>query len=281
MAEGGAARGIIEDATFVGKDDSTGIHGGSERLPREGSLHLTHAPRSDETVAGNADRGGERLIVGAGRVYTSYRDVGVHALELGLGGLPVLEGVELPATVAAEVLGGARDELLLRERQELASVDLVDALESAGGRERPARAAVALILDRGDRASFDPVDLVSVPGLVEDLVMSIFLRLSPVAEQSGLLSSGPVRELVVAKGVAVALSVALLDELIVRAEEDKASVELLDVCQLLPVLSQVVHVLELHGIEGRGSAKSDCSGEIFHPKYPNYIINEIFEILRN
>jgi hypothetical protein len=53
----------------------------------------------------------------------------------------------------------AVNEVLLRERDEVSSGKAVLSLEGAGGREGPARAALSLVLDRGDDTLGAPVDL--------------------------------------------------------------------------------------------------------------------------
>mmetsp|Transcript_4827 Transcript_4827/g.7340 ORF Transcript_4827/g.7340 Transcript_4827/m.7340 type:complete len:264 (+) Transcript_4827:168-959(+) len=62
------------------------------------------------------------------------------------------------ASMVAEDAGVARHKLLLRERLEGAILDLVSALKSTSGRERPARAAVSLVLNRCDSTSRFPVN---------------------------------------------------------------------------------------------------------------------------
>ena len=104
----GAARGAVEDAALVGLEDvSVGLDGDGEGLRGERSLHLGDVVGSDEAVAAHIDRGGGALVVGACGHASSSRDVWVGGLSLGLGGLPVLEGLVLPATVATVVGSGA------------------------------------------------------------------------------------------------------------------------------------------------------------------------------
>ena len=101
----------------------------------QGSLHLADVVGGDEAVAGDVHGGGGASVVSASGDGAAARDVWVDGLKLSLGGFPVLEGLVLPATVAAVVGGGAGDELLLGEGLKLASGDLVDTLEGTSGRE--------------------------------------------------------------------------------------------------------------------------------------------------
>jgi hypothetical protein len=73
--------------------------------------------------------------------------------------LDVLEGLVHETAVAAlvSVLGAAVDEVLLAERDELSSLAEVLTLEGAGRAERPARAAVTLVLDGRHRAQVPPI----------------------------------------------------------------------------------------------------------------------------
>ena len=63
------------------------------------------------------------------------RCVRVDGLELSLVGLPVIEGLVLPASVTSVVVSGAGDELLLGERLERSRSEEVGAFERTSGRE--------------------------------------------------------------------------------------------------------------------------------------------------
>ena len=132
----GAALGAVEDTTAVGLEDVlVGLDGDGKGLGGEGGLHLADVRGSDEAVFAHVDGGSRCLVIGARWNGTSSRDIGVDGLQFGLGGLPVLEGLVLPATVATVVGSGAGNELLLGEGLKLASVDLVDTLEGTSGGE--------------------------------------------------------------------------------------------------------------------------------------------------
>lgn len=70
-----------------------------------------------------------------------------------------LEGIIHLAAVASlvAVAGRAVDEVLLRERDEVASGNSMGALDRASRGERPARAALALVLNGGHHALGAPV----------------------------------------------------------------------------------------------------------------------------
>jgi len=89
-------------------------------------------------VGGDTDVGSLRGRVGAGAVSSGVR---VVSLVVGAVGLVVVEGVALPAAIAAVAGLDAVDELLLRELSDGAGLvhgDVVGGLKSAGGGEGPA-----------------------------------------------------------------------------------------------------------------------------------------------
>lgn len=64
-------------------------------------------------------------------------------------------------STVAEVVGGARDDLLLGKLNELAGLDEVGTTEGLAGGESPAGTALTLVLDGGDSTFGNPVDGVS------------------------------------------------------------------------------------------------------------------------
>lgn len=74
----------------------------------------------------------------------------------------VLEGLVHESSVASmvSVLGGAVDEVLLGERDELSELTGVLSLEGSGGREGPAGSAHSLVLDVSHEVGVTPVDLI-------------------------------------------------------------------------------------------------------------------------
>ena len=138
----------------------------------------------------SAARGSDaRLLELAGAVAGGVwvRGLGVDAAIF----LDVVEGEVHETSLAAVValLRGAVDEVLLRERDQLASLLEVLALERAGGAERPARPAHALVLDRGDVAFGTPVDLFGKDGKVrrKERRAAALLRLRLIRESEVVL----------------------------------------------------------------------------------------------
>ncbi len=263
----GTALGGVKDTTSVVLPGAlVGLNGDREGLGCEGGLHLGDVIGGNEAVLGDLDGGGARLVVLASAGGSCLATlVGVDALELSLVGLPVLECLVLPSTVAAVVGGGAVNELLLGEGEELAGVDLVDTLEGTGGRERPAGTALALVLDGGDGTLGLPVNVARVLVLGVLNVVSGGVHLGSVTEHLVVLDGGEVREEVVTKlEVGVGL-VALVDEALGIGEELKTGHELLNGLVLLAPLSEVVHELELEvGKLGGGDGGEGGGDEGLH-----------------
>merc|ERR1712039_787334 len=96
------------------------------------------------------------LVASAGS--TSSRGVRIGILGDHRGLLSVLESVVHETTIATGVDGGALDELLLREGNEVAGGNEVSTLQGTGGGESPAGTALSLVLDGGDSTLGSPVD---------------------------------------------------------------------------------------------------------------------------
>jgi len=151
----GAAARAVHDTAAVGvvlggiNSDGDGtvlLHGGHELL-------LALGVEGEELSNLHLGLGGVELasaLLGSVRIVV----LGHHAAVL----LDVLEGVSGPATVAAVVVGVAIDNTLLREAEELLVLQEVGSLHGAGGAEGPARAALSLVLDRGDGTLVTPVE---------------------------------------------------------------------------------------------------------------------------
>ena len=96
----------------------------------------------------------------AGSGCTDAQRIAPNCAELRGGGAHPSEGLLDRAALAAVLRRAlvAVDQLLLRERGRDAAVDEQRGLDRAGRRERPARTARALVLDRRHRARRSPVD---------------------------------------------------------------------------------------------------------------------------
>ena len=123
---------------------------------------------------------------------------------------------------------------------------------------------MALILDGGDGTSGNPVDGVSVGGLVELNDSLGNLSVGDITENALVFSLAPVRELVVTSTVAGRGGVVLLDELINKLEVVEAGVEHINIVVLLVELSHIVDVVELNGGDGGGGTDKGGESEGFH-----------------
>merc|ERR1719183_1262432 len=226
----------------------------------------------DILEAGDLDGGGGGL---GGLAGASLAGVGVGGLVDVTLGHDVLEAVVHEATVAALVAvgTGAGDELLLGEGLELAGLDGVDALDGAGGGERPARAALALVLDGGDGVLGGPVHTVGGGGDVELLDIEDLLGHGGGVVAGVVLLElgvGHVGELVDAGGVAEAIGVVLVvvvDEIDVILEDVEPShdlgrvVDLLEVGGELPPHGLILSLAQVALGEGRGDGEKRDGGE--------------------
>jgi len=103
---------------------------------------------------GGADVG---LVESASSVASS---VGIRGLGVdSLVGNDVVERVSHQTSIAAfvSVAGGTIDQVLFGEGDKAAGLDLVASFNSSGGGERPARSALALVLNSGDGTLGNPV----------------------------------------------------------------------------------------------------------------------------
>ena len=136
MVQIGAAVGAVEDTARVElEDESVGLNGDDQGLLLQGSGHTISVVVGDPLVARGVEASTWLAALVAGRLGAVARDVWVVSLEDWLVAFEVLDGLVLPATVAAVVGSGTRNELLLGEGLELAVLDLVGTLNATGGRE--------------------------------------------------------------------------------------------------------------------------------------------------
>jgi len=101
-----------------------------------------------------------RSLICAGAVFSSV--FSIAWLVVSTVGLVVVEGVTLPATIAAVASLYTVNKLLLGESghgwSSLVHSNMVGRLKSANGGESPAWAALALVLNGGNSTSLNPVD---------------------------------------------------------------------------------------------------------------------------
>jgi len=148
-----------------------------------------------------------------------------------------VESIVHEASVAAVIAsavgeGVAINEVLLRERGESAVLHLDGAFHGTSGGERPARAALALVLDSSDGAGRDPVDgggdtSHGSGGTVDSGGVEGGLGVKASSEESRPLSTAHVGELVVAELVGEVLGIGLLDQIVVGGEVSEHGYEVL------------------------------------------------------
>ena len=193
-------------------------------------------------------------------------------------GLDPLEGIVHEATVASVVTKEgrvARHKLLLREGLEVVVGDLVDTLKGTSGRERPARAALALVLHRGNSTLGLPIHRGSESGHIGrslmDLVRDSILG-SLGKSKTGLLkklSPRQMRVLVVCHSEGRLLGIVLGDEIMIISEILKLMEEvsaglglhlvlLHPVEELLLVEGTVMHIGRCHGKSRKSQKLVHC-----------------------
>ena len=254
VIEVGSALGGGEDTGLVGlEDELVGLDGNGERLIVEGSLHLGAVGWGDVDIAGDLNgSGGEGLSEAGGGVITVSRGVWVDGLELSGVALVVVVGTSLETTIAAQVAvsdGGAVNELLLGEGEELTSGNEVGTFDGTSGGESPAGTAGALVLDAGDGTSLNPVDGVGV-GLLEDLDVLDGGLVLDVTKHLLVFNVVPVGELVVSSDVALS-GIDLLNGHVGGNEVLESGVEVVHVDVALAPLGDVLKVGEGECVDHR------------------------------
>merc|ERR1712013_211940 len=179
-------------------------------LQRAGALRHGLVARDATLGDGSGAGGGPAASVTSG-VWVAGLGAHVHSLLIG-------EAQFHASAIAALVaVLGAINELLLRERLQLAGADLPSSLHGTSGGESPARAALALVLHWGHCSLGCPVNgqgqlLTAVAVLAQMRHASVLLGRGLVAEPCSLpvLGLGEVSELVEAESQVLALAVLLL-----------------------------------------------------------------------
>ena len=188
---------------------------------------------------------------GAGGASTRGVRVGRLSLNATVGGNPG-EGIVHPTSVATVVGLVTGYELLLREGGQGTSLEEVGSLEGTGGGERPAGAALALVLHRGDGTCGNPIDGIRGGGkrLTVDIGgIAAQIRRAGGSKTDGILPlvAGQVRKLVKTKSVGVlGVGVVGLNVLHLLDEDLKALDELGTVLEVEGVL---LHVLNEHDLD--------------------------------
>lgn len=200
---------------------------------------------------------------------TLSRIVGVVSFGRWLGTVHVVivAGIKVGTltSVSTLLLGGAVNELLLADVEQVAAKDAPSTLNGASGHESPAGAALSLVLDRSSVVQVFPIELEGDRGRVElgkitRVVAKKILRFHAlIPSQGSFLLDAPVGELVVGHGVGDAfLGVVGTDIGVDLDELGHASIEL-----LLCLGSETVfgHVLRVEPVVvdsgGSGSVDGD------------------------
>ena len=204
---------------------------------------------------------GARFLANA--IVAVSRSVGVVVFSAQTVHSNVRKGIIHDSSVASLVeVHVAADELLLGESKLLAVLLEVSGLHGAGGGERPAATALALVLDVGDSIGGGPIDRVGGLHVGKGIHHASFPLRHLAEVHAGEFLKGKVGELVLAEGPGVVSGVVGADELTVSGVDGKALLVLrgtfkLDVV-LFDVLDKVVLVLLEKGeVGGLGDAGGD------------------------
>ena len=198
---------------------------------------------------------------------TLSRIVGVVSFGRWLGTVHVVivAGIKVGTltSVSTLLLGGAVNELLLADVEQVAAKDAPSTLNGASGHESPAGAALSLVLDRSSVVQVFPIELEGDRGRVElgkitRVVAKKILRFHAlIPSQGSFLLDAPVGELVVGHGVGDAfLGVVGTDIGVDLDELGHASIELLLRLGSETVLGHVLRV-EPVVVDGGGSGSVD------------------------
>ena len=231
-------RSIIVDTTRVHLEP----HGRSVNGDRDGGvvgesvLEVGLRSGGDVLVSGDV---GLDLSLTVTALVSRGGEVGVLLLGLHTVLDGVRESVSHPSTDVAGVgtTVDTVDKLLLRELDEVSGGKSVSSLHGSGGRERPARSALSLVLDTGHNSLLAPIDRVG-EGLLRggvkrgDTGRSGELELGGSEDNLLVLGVGEIGELgesEVEGGLAtVVLLVVSLDELEVVTEDVETEIDLVD-----------------------------------------------------
>jgi len=154
-----SAIAVLHDSSHVGLPSLGGINSNGEGTTvGDESLHLGLRVH-DVLVAGELG-GNLAELAGVTGSSTSHSG-GVWVLVLSVDTMVVdnpLEGVVHETTIASHItIVGALDEFFLGEGDEVLGVQEVLSFHVSSGRERPARATLALVLDVGDSTVLSPI----------------------------------------------------------------------------------------------------------------------------
>jgi len=248
MVQLGAASSLEDTIAVQLEARLVSLNGNGDGLLGDGSDELALLVLGNIRVRG--DGGSVAGSLGSLAGQRALGDIGV----VGLGGDTailddVLKGVVHQTTLAALVTLGNRaiNQLLLAERDEVLGGNGVGTLDGASGGEGPARAALALILDRGDGTLSAPVDGASID-LGQHNLMASASGVEAAQVHGGPLLASHISELVDTNTVGLDT---LLKSSIVLVDEGNIVLEDLEAGGLLSTrVSLAIGLLEIgkHGL---------------------------------
>jgi hypothetical protein len=222
-------------------------------------LELRFRARGNIVVA--SDVGGN--VLGVVLASLSLRDVWVRSLSVNSALHDVLESIIHQTTVAASVSEARRavDEVSLRQTNELASLESVLTLNGASGGERPARAALALVLDWSNNTLGSPVNASWEVDLGKDLNSAVVscLHDEAVVHRSEFLN-WHVSELVQLNSESEVLGIVLLNKDLVLLPDRVSVLGLFGrVVLLVELANPLLELVVVDGVDGK--AQGDAGGE--------------------
>ena len=159
-------------------------------------------------------------------------------------------------TIAALAARAAVNKVRLGQRQELAVLDRVGRLRRLDSPEGPARAALALVLDRVDNALLAPVDLLRSNAAAGGDRAAVRLARAG-SEHAQVLGAGQSGKVVEAKTIGLALvAVEVLDVAESRHEDAEAEVVLVASVEIVGLAHPLEEVaLLVHGVQSSARAR--------------------------
>jgi len=202
-----------------------------------------------------SESSGLNLGLGMGSVSASsvLSSVGVITFKLGKVRFEVFEAEVHETTTASVSSFAAVHKLLLREGDELATLQEVGAFHRTSGGESPARSALLLIFDGSDSTLGHPVNRIrevfslELNSSISNLFQVLEFRL--VSEERFIFLFSPVGHMVVTKLVVKVLLVLLSDVLVSFSVQCSSESELFSSLDVSAKFSDVLHVGNISGIQ--------------------------------
>jgi len=224
VKSGGRAGRLVVNSSRVELERGVrSINGNGDRLKSNSVQKSVLRSRSNIGVGGE---GGTNVVPVESAGVGSSGGVRVRSFGVNTSVLDdVLESLIHETTVASLVSfgGGAVDEVLLGEGDEVLGGQEVGTFSGTSGRERPARSALSLVLDVGDGTVLSPIPRGRDRHIDIDFSNSLdVLGDVHAASPSGELLSGLVGEFIDSNGEASSLGVKSVNEVIVVSEDGES-----------------------------------------------------------